>query len=525
MAFTLTKEEIKQEILRCGRDPVYFITNYCKVSHPLRGLLPFKLFPFQEQLVRDYRNNRFNIVLKARQLGISTTTSAYVAWMSLFFRGKTTLILATKLKTSENLLKKVKLIFKHLPDWLLISKVKTDNATSFELDNGSVIIASAKSSDAGRSEALSLLVVDEAAHVEGLDELWAAIWPTLSTGGSCMLISSPNGVGNHYHQIWQAGELGQNDFKTTKLMWYVHPERDEEWFKNETKSMSKRLIAQELMCDFLMSGETVFDPEDIARIAKSITDPVRRAGIDRNYWVWKGYESGSSYLLSSDVSRGDGKDYSVFHVICLETMEIVAEYQGRLTPDLFSHVILQAAGEYGNCLVVVENNSVGFAVLEKLEAAAYPNIYYSVKGTHEYIDQYEAEQRGGTVAGFSTTSKTRPLIVAKAEEYIRNNKVKIHSKRLLNECKTFVWDNGRPVAMRGYCDDLIMAFAIACWVRDVALDANTRDMAYRKAFLDSIVKVTQKIDTSVVGQAGHMAPTTKEIKKQAGKDFMWIYKK
>jgi hypothetical protein len=189
---------------------------------------------------------------------------------------------------------------------------------------------------------------------------------------------------------------------------------------------------------------------------------------------------------------------------------------------------MSAGREYGNCLIVVENNTVGFAVLEKLIENKYPNIYFSVKSTHEAIDQFEAEQRGGTgtVAGFSTTIKTRPLIVSKAEEYVRNKQLVIHSKRLIGEMQTFIWNNGRPEAMSGFNDDLIMALAIACWVRDVALNANAKDLEYRKAFLSSITKLSRKVDTTVVGQAGHITPTKEDTLKQAkaGKDIFWIYK-
>ncbi len=529
MGFTPTREEIRKELLLCGKSPAFFIENYCKINHPLKGLIPFKLFPFQRQLATDFKTHRFNIVLKARQLGISTLAAAYIAHLMLFYRSKTVLVLATKMKTSANLVKKVKLVFKHLPEWMMIAKPKTDNATSFELDNGSIITASAKSSDAGRSEALSLLCIDESAHVEGLDEMWAAVYPTLSVGGACMLLSSPNGQGNLYHRIWVESEAGHNEFFRTKLPWYVHPERDQTWFDKETKSMKRSDIAQELLCDFVASGASVFDPADMARLELGLSEPITRTGMDRNFWIWEVYNPASSYLLVSDVARGDGKDFSVFHIFNLNTMEIVAEYQGRLTPDFFSQVILSAAHEYGNCLVVVENNTVGFAVLQKLIDAKYPNIYYSTKGDHEYIDQYEADQLGNSaVAGFSTTSKTRPLIVAKAEEYIRNDKVKIHSSRLLNEMKTFIWENGKAQAMRGYCDDLVMALAIGCWVRDTALSANAKDVAYKKVFLECATKMVQRIDHSVVGEPGHMMPTKKEVENQiknnAKGDYMWIYK-
>ena len=170
-----------REIVKCGKDPVYFINNYARITHPQRGLIPFNLYDFQEDLVEDFLNHRFNIILKARQLGISTITAAYVVWMMLFHREKNVLVIATKFSTASNLVKKVKNILKNIPDWVRIAEVTIDNRTSFELSNGSQIKASSTSGDAGRSEALSLLVIDEAAHVEGLDELWMGLYPTLST--------------------------------------------------------------------------------------------------------------------------------------------------------------------------------------------------------------------------------------------------------------------------------------------------------------------------------------------------------
>ena len=172
MSFSLTKEQILKEIVKSGKDPVYFINNYAKISHPMRGLIPFKTYDFQTDLISDFNDNRFTVILKARQLGISTITAAYVAWMMMFHRDKNVLVIATKFGTAANLVKKVKSIHRHLPEWLKIASIAIDNRTSFELTNGSQIKASSTSSDAGRSEALSLLVIDEAAHVDGLEELW-----------------------------------------------------------------------------------------------------------------------------------------------------------------------------------------------------------------------------------------------------------------------------------------------------------------------------------------------------------------
>ena len=263
MAFELTREETLKEIVRSGKDPNYFINNYAKISHPLKGLIPFKMFDYQEDLIKDFNDHRFNIILKARQLGISTITAAYVVWLMMYHRDKNILVIATKFGTAANLVKKVKQIIKNLPSWMQIATISVDNRTSFELSNGSQIKASSTSGDAGRSEALSLLVIDEAAHVEGLDELWTGLYPTLSTGGRCIALSTPNGVGNWFHKTFVESEEKTNKFNNVVLPWDVHPDRDISWFDEETKNMSRRQIAQELECNFNMSGETVFHSEDL----------------------------------------------------------------------------------------------------------------------------------------------------------------------------------------------------------------------------------------------------------------------
>ena len=210
--YQLTKADIKKELIKCGKDPVYFINNYVRISHPIKGLVPFSLYPFQEEAVKDFQDHRYNIVLKARQLGISTTISAYITWLMLFHRSKNVVVLATKLQTAANLVKKTKLAMKSLPDWMMISKIVIDNRNSFKLDNESEVKAISTSGDAGRSEALSLLVIDEAAIIDTLDDLWAGLLPTLSTGGDCIVASTPKGVGNMFHKLYSEAEQGINDF-------------------------------------------------------------------------------------------------------------------------------------------------------------------------------------------------------------------------------------------------------------------------------------------------------------------------
>tara|TARA_R100000008_G_scaffold86555_1_gene80142 strand:- start:932 stop:2509 length:1578 start_codon:yes stop_codon:yes gene_type:complete len=523
----LTKKEIIAEILRSGKDPNYFVNNYVKISHPIEGLIPFKTYEFQKQLLGDFNDYRFNVILKARQLGISTITAAYAAWLMLFYRDKNIVVMATKFGTASNLVKKVKAIIKNLPEWIQVADISVDNRASFELSNGSQIKAISTSGDAGRSEALSLLIVDEAAHVEGMSELWTGLYPTLSTGGRCIALSTPNGVGNWFHKTYIQAETGENDFFPTLLPWDAHPDRDKEWFEKETRNMSRRQIAQELECNFNTSGETVFHSDDIDRVRSATQEPKYRTGVDRNLWIWESYQPTNSYMISADVARGDASDYSAFLVFKLETMEIVAEYHGKITIDFFSELLFNTGKEYGNCLMVVENNSVGFSVLEKLREKEYPNIYYSIKSTHEFIDPIQAQHHNSAVAGFSTTNKTRPLIIAKLEEFIRNRLITIYSKRMLSEMTTFIWNNGKPQAQRSYHDDLIMSCAIGCWVRDTALVANKQEIEYSKATLQSVFKANSEFNTSIPGQVGYkpvkFSDKMKEHEKHA-KEFFWLYK-
>jgi len=231
--------------------------------------------------------------------------------------------------------------------------------------------------------------------------------------------------------------------------------------------------------------------------------------------------------MVADVARGDGEDYSTFHIIELETLSAIGEYQGKPNPDMFAAMLNQVGREFGSCMLVVENNNIGYTVLDKLIEYQYPNLYYSIKSTHEYIDQHQAEVINSSVAGFSTSMKTRPLIIAKMEEFIRNKLINIYSTRTINEMRTFIWKNGKPQAMRSYHDDLIMALAIACWVRDTALQTSARDLNYQKAFAQSIITSKTSFNTTIKGQSGYKNDNIFDKMKEAEKlysQYKWIIK-
>ena len=272
-----------------------------------------------------------------------------------------------------------------------------------------------------------------------------------------------------------------------------------------------------------MSGETVFNPEDLRLIESGVSEPKYRTGFDRNIWIWKEYDQQETYMISADVARGDGKDYSTFHIFNTETMELVAEYRGKTTPDVFANVLFNVGKEYGDCLLAVENNSVGWTVITKLEELQYPNLYYARKTSHEYVDALVAESSRNTIGGFTMSRTTRPLVIAKFEEFIRNKLIKINSSRLYNEMKTFVWQNGRAQAMKGFNDDLIMACAIGCWIRDSVFVTNVREGDYQKAFLSAMTRADTKMNTTIPGMIGYK-PVKDDDQKKQDQQFGWILK-
>lgn len=527
MEFT-EKKDVLRETIKCGKHPEHFISQYCKIAHPQHGLIPFRTWKFQDKLLRDYVKHQHNIILKSRQLGISTLTAAYCAWLLLFHRSKTILVVATQFTVAQNLVVKVKEMIKFLPPFLLeLADITIDNRGNFKLSNGSLIKASATNITVGRSEALSLLVIDEAAHIEGLDRLWSALGPTMAAGGRCIALSSPNGIGNWFYDTYTAAEKGDSEFYPTKLMWNVHPERDEEWYEKEVKKYSRREFAQEYLCSFNASGETVVDPEDLTRITKTILQPQFRTGFDRNLWIWEKYVLDGKYMMIVDVARGDGNDFSAFHVIEVDSMNQVAEYRGQLSTDMFARLVYDTGRDYGDCIVVVENNALGHEVCNKLIEFEYPNLYYEEKSTRKFVEAHKAPYMSNVIAGFVTSVKTRPLIVTKLEEYIRNDLITINSERTIEELRTFIWNNGRPEAQRSKNDDLTIPLAIGCWIRDTIWDNNQRENTFKRLSLITMRKSSTKLDTTIPGQLEHNPQLSlyrrAEEQQRERKRFSWLF--
>jgi hypothetical protein len=485
------KEIIADEYRRCALDPIHFMKKYCVIQHPTRGKIPFHLYPFQENCMNDFKNNRFNIILKSRQLGLSTLSAGYILWKMLFNEDFNALVIATKVTVAKNLVEKVRVMHDLLPIWLRDGNNASveDNKLSLKLKNGSQVKAIASSPDAGRSEALSLLVVDEAAFIRDIDEIWLSAQSTLSTGGSAIVLSTPNGVGNWFHKMWVEGENQTNGFNNIKLHWTVHPERNQEWRDEQTRVLGIKGAAQECDCDFVSSGDTVIDPQLLMWYKETyVMEPVEKRGFDGNLWVWEHPNYSRQYMVVADVARGDGSDFSTAQVIDIEDCSQVAEYRGKLETKDFGNFLTALATEYNNALLVVENSNVGWATIQQIIDRGYGNLFY-MSNDLRYIDverqitnkHYREERQ--MVAGFSTTSRTRPLIISSLDTYINNKDILIRSSRLVEELFTFIWNAGRAEAMKGYNDDLTMAMAIGLWVRNTALRLRQEGIDLTKSML------------------------------------------
>ena len=881
------KDIIKSEYKKCLESPIYFMKKYVKIQHPVRGTIPFLLYAFQESTLQDLYDNDFNIILKSRQMGISTLVAAYSLWLMLFHKDKNILVISTKQEVAKEIVSKVRFANDNLPSWLKV-QCDEDNKLSLKFKNGSRILATSSAGDAGRSFALSLLVIDEAAFIEDIEDIWTSAYPTLSTGGRAIILSTPFGVGNFFHKMWKAAEAKENKFNCIKLPWHLHPERDQVWRDDQTRvAESPKKAAQELDCEFLTSGATVIDLLIIEWYKESRKrDPAECRGIDRSEWIWeypdysrtyivclptgesvltnggikkienityndklisrdgsltdildiktrlyggkiyeitpsntfrstkftdehpilvsqssklkrmyktnninykfnqrywdhdfkfidaknvkkgdwicypniykkeiltdinllwnefenigridyrinnnpllnndfwwfvgiwlaegwcytdingnvsihsshnsneldiinrlksivgnlfnrkllitvkenntttcefnskqigmfltkyfgkyaggkfisekikyisneykksliKGYiegdgcirktktdgkcigivsislkllediqgmlfsmgcismvnllrrarkskirdtiinqkqaysliihDYGCSKILDNytpksktqriadcyfgenedyiyfrvkkvnemdyvglvhnfttstgtflcenitthncaDVARGDGTDFSAYHVLDAETLNQCAEYKGQIDLVSFGHMLVNIATYYNKALLIVENTGLGFGTIQTIIDSGYPNTFYStldlkyVEVQRQLITKYYTEEKK-MVPGFSTTLRTRPLIISRLEQYFRDKAVNIYSTRTLGELETFIWDKGKAVAMSGYNDDLCMALAIGLWVRDTALKLKSESMEYSRQMMNHI---------------------------------------
>ena len=468
---------IREEYKKCLMSPVYFMRHYVKVQNIKYGTVLFNLYNFQEKALNDFNTYNNNIILKSRQMGISTLVAAYSLWLCIFNKDQNILIISLKEIDAMDVLEKVSFANQNLPTWLKLQLIE-NNKKSIKFSNGSQVRAASTTKKSGVGKSLHLLILDECGLIDEAESLWSSASPALSTGGKSILLSTPRGVGSFFHKMWVDAEesningIGKNGFHPIKLPWNLHPERDDEWRRIEgEKQPNPKQAAREFDCDFETSGETVIEQSLINFYKKTYQqDPIERRGFGGLTWIWKYPNYNNSYILSADSALGNGGDFSAAHIIDIATMEQCMEFKGQLNPKEFGNLLVSLATEYNNALIVPERENMGYATAQAIIDRGYPNLFYASSDL-KYVDvhrqltnKYYSDEKK-LLPGFSTNLKTRPLMISHFEQNMREKNLKIFSSRLLSELDTFIWKNNKAQAMQGYNDDLCVLENT--WIRTI----------------------------------------------------------
>lgn len=489
------------ELERCRTDVVYFVKQYCKIQHPVKGEIPFELYPYQEHMLRTFAGDRLTVVLSARQTGKSQTSAAFLLWFATFNFDKTVLIASNKNDNAMEMIHRIRFMYERMPHWLKAG-VNEDgwNKHSIGFDNGSRIYSTATSENSGRGMAISLLFLDEFAFVRDTvqQEFWTSMAPTLATGGSCIICSTPNGDYNLFAQTWRGANipdpednrLGVNGFAAIQVRWDEPPGRDENFKKKEVAKIGDLRWRQEYECEFLSNDPLLIDTVVLANLT-GITDkigPVGRAGeID----FYKQPQAGVMYLVGMDAATGSGSDFTTIVVYEFPSMEQVAEFRSNTMSSVTAYHTLKKLlrileKSQSSVYFSVENNGVGEAIIALYEADETPPM------TAEFVSETGQNRKGMTTSG---KSKIKACMTFK--EMLERNALGIKSKAHTAELKQYVRKGGSYAAKVGGTDDLIAGSLIA--IRLLEEISSFDQEAYDKLYSHAYSSVDSEYDDNDYG--------------------------
>ena len=459
-----TKKQV-EEWIKCKQDPLYFACTYMQIINLDEGLVPFEMYDFQKKILMDFHENRFNIAKLPRQTGKSTTVVAYLLHYAIFNDSVNIGILANKASTARELLGRLQLAYENLPKWIQHG-ILVWNKGNVELENGSKILAASTSASAVRGMSFNILFLDEFAFVPNhvAEQFFASVYPTITSGKSTkvIIISTPNGM-NHFYKTWEDARRGKNGYVTNEVHWSQVPGRDAKWKEETLRNTSKRQFAQEFECDFLGSADTLISPSKLQSIP--FTDPlVSNAGLDIHERVQEDHE----YVITVDVARGIGGDYSAFIVYDITTMpyQIVAKYRNNeIKPVLFPSVIFQVAKQYNYPYILVEVNDIGDSIAATLNYdLEYPNVLMcAMRGrAGQIVGQGFSGTKTQLGVKMSITVKKQGCANLKA--IIEDDKLTFKDFEIFQELTTFVQKKQAWEADEGYHDDLVMCMVIFAWL-------------------------------------------------------------
>jgi len=537
----LSKEQVMLEYVKCMKDTSYALKTYLQTyDNTVSKYVPLELFPDQETLLNDYEEYEENIALKYRQAGVSTVTAAWVSKRLVFAkkdRPEKILIIANKLDTSMEMANKIRAFIEQWPSWVGAQFSPDKNSQRhYKLTNGCEVKAVATSRDALRGYTPTILVFDEAAFIEADNDFWAACMASLSTGGKVIVVSTPNGYDPIYYEIYNQASKGINNFKITEMFWWKDPrytkdlylvptediidyllnktERDHSknisyentnpyerdysemrshfengykpcssWYEKMVKKLKydKRKINQELNCEFLGSGDNVFDNKQLEYIKNNTLVETQTKMMGNSLWIWEDPKPGHKYIMGIDVSRGDSEDFSTIEIIDFDEREQVFEYVGKIPPDTLAEIAYKWGIMYNAFIVIDITGGMGVATSRKLQEMGYKNLYIDgVDNTNIWSYNSKAQDK---IPGINFNNK-RVQIIASFEEYVRH-KFKIKSSRLYDEMNNFIYVNGRPDHQKGQHDDLIMAIAMAIYVGEIAFQKLEKVTQQTKVMIES----------------------------------------
>ena len=463
VAIDFTKEQI-EEYIKCSKDPIYFIINYCKIVTLDHGLQPFNLYDCQINKINVIHDNRRVILMEGRQQGKTTTSAAYILWTTLFSPNKTVAILANKAAAAREVLSRYQLMYEHLPVWLQ-QGVTTWNKGDIELENGSKVFTAATSSSAIRGRSVNMLYVDEAAIIPNTvaEEFFTSVYPTISAGETTKILLSSTPLGyNHFWKFWNDAEEDRNGFVNLFIPYWEIPGRDEAWANEQRRLLGDLKYNQEVLCKFLGSSLTLINADTISQMSP-ISPSIHKDGLD----VFSLPEEKHTYIMVADTAKGVGGDYSAFTVIDIteSPFRIVAKYRNnRISPMLYPSVIYEVAKKYNESFVLIEINSSEQVAQILYNEYEYENILFVSKTSKGQRISSGFGSSGKAEFGVTTDKKVKRIGCTTLKSLVEEKKLLITDADIISEISTFIERKGSYSADEGYHDDLVMTLVLFSWL-------------------------------------------------------------
>jgi hypothetical protein len=502
-------EEQVQEYLKCRNDVEYFVENYINIVHVDDGLVPFEPYEYQRRMFKHFNDNRFSIVLACRQSGKSISSCAYLLWCVLFHSDKRVGIIANKGSTARNMLSRITLMLEYLPFWLQPG-CKALNKGNIDFSNNSQLMAASTSSSSIRGDSLSLVFLDEFAFVENAEKFYTSTYPVISSGKKTKVIitSTMNGIGNPFYTIWEGAVQGINEYKPFRVDWWDVPGRDEEWKKQTIANTSEEQFRQEYGNEAIGKGNTLIDSQTLLGLRSKPNIHKDSRGVLYYEKPQKHHE----YVMTVDVSKGRGQDYSTFNVIDItqDPFRQVAVYRNNnISPMLFPSVIVSVGKMYNDAMVVIESNSSGEVVCNA--------VYYDFEYENTFVESMV--KKGGV--GVEMTKKVKRIGCSNLKDLIENSKLLICDKETIFEMTTFVSKGASYAASEDGHDDLVMNLVLFAWFTSSDIFGDMTNLDIKKMLYEERMKAIEE-EVPFVGLIGNqdLYPNS-EYEKVAAQQREW----